>query len=94
MTSRPSKKIKRSLLSMGFIENHTHHIKLQYISLSGEPTQAKTFLSHGSKDYGDKLLYEISKQLYLTKKELLLLIDGNMSRKEYENILRIKGIIE
>jgi len=82
------------LLSIGFIENHTHHIKLQYISLSGEPTQVKTFLSHGSKDYGDKLLYEISKQLYLTKKELLLLIDGNMSRKEYENILRIKGIIE
>jgi len=94
LTSRPSNKIKRSLLSIGFIENHTHHIKLQYISLSGEPTQVKTFLSHGSKDYGDKLLYEISKQLYLTKKELLLLIDGNMSRKEYENILRIKGIIE
>jgi hypothetical protein len=79
---------------MGFIENPTHHIKLQYISLSGEPTHAKTFLSHGSKDYGDKLLYEISKQLYLNKKELLRLIDGKMPREEYEHILRVKGIIE
>jgi hypothetical protein len=32
-------------------------------------------------------------QLYLTKKELLRLIDGEMSREEYETILRKKGII-
>ena len=94
MTSRPSKKIKRTLLSLGFTEINTHHIKLQYISISGATTQAKTFLSHSSKDYGDKLLYEMAKQLYLSKNDLLRLIDGNMTREEYEQILRIKGIVE
>lgn len=61
MTSRPSKKIKVELIALGFSEHNTHHIKLQYITVSGDTTQAKTYISHGSKDYGDKLLHEISK---------------------------------
>jgi hypothetical protein len=45
------------------------------------------------KDYGNDLLAKMSKQLYLKKMELLSLIDGEMTREEYENILRVKGII-
>lgn len=93
MTSRPSKKIKAALIALGFSEHNTHHIKLQYIAISGDTTQAKTYISHGFKDYGDKLLHEISKQLYLNKNELLRLIDGDMCREEYEHILKVKGII-
>ena len=93
MTSRPSKKIKRSLNSIGFSEEKTHHKRFRYTSISGDPTPAKTFLSHGSKDYGDDLLLKMAHQLYLTKRELLRLIDGEMSREEYESILEKKGIV-
>jgi hypothetical protein len=72
LTSRPSKKIGRSLLKLGFTESNTHHKYLTYI-LDGKEI-LETRLSHGDKDYGDKLLALMSHQLYLSKKELLLLI--------------------
>jgi len=53
----------------------------------------KTFISHGSKDYGDELLSKLADQLKLSKKELLNFIDGEMTQEEYEDILRVKGII-
>jgi hypothetical protein len=81
------------LNSIGFFEEDTHHKRFRYTSISGVPTSAKTFLSHGSKDYGDDLLLKMAHQLYLTKKELLRLIDGDMTREEYENILKIKGVL-
>jgi len=81
------------LSSLGFLQEDTHHKKFKYTSVSGEPTPAKTYLSHGSKDYGDELLSKIAHQLFLTKQELLRLIDGKMNREEYEDILRLKGIL-
>jgi len=45
-------------------------------------------------DYGDALLSKMSKQLKLNKQELLDLLDGKMTRKEYEEILQTKGFIK
>ena len=81
----------RSLKKLGFIENNTHHKYLIYI-LNGQEI-LETRLSHGSKDYDDKLLSLMSHQLYLTKKELLRLIYGKMTKNEYNNILKMKGVI-
>jgi predicted RNA binding protein YcfA (HicA-like mRNA interferase family) len=67
VTSRPSKKIERALKKNGFVEILTHHKRFKYISLSGKPTDSRTFLSHGSKDYGDRLLSDLAKQLFLSK---------------------------
>jgi hypothetical protein len=57
-------------------------------------TGIRTYISHGSKDYGDALLSKISEQVKLTKQEFLNLIDGKMTRKEYEDILRTRGFIK
>jgi hypothetical protein len=57
-------------------------------------TDVKTFISHGSKDYGNELLSDLADQLELTKKELLRFVDGKMTQEEYEHILRVKGVIE
>ena len=94
MTSRPSKKIERACIKIGFsLDVSKHHRVLTYNGKDKRETLAYTYLSHGNKDYGDKLLSEVAHQLYLTKKELIRLIDGELSREEYENILKIKGII-
>ena len=93
LTVRHSKKIERALKKNGFIRFTTHHDRYFYISLLGEDTDVKTYLSHGSKDYGDQLLFKLSQQMHLTKKELLKFIDGEMTQEEYEEILRVKGII-
>lgn len=61
--------------------------------MAGEKTLVRTFVSHGTKDYGDALLLKLTKQLKLTKKELLRFIDGEMTQEEYEEILKAKGIL-
>jgi hypothetical protein len=94
LTSRPSKKIERACLKLGFkLDVSRHHRILTFQKVKKRDTLAYTYLSHGNKDYGDRLLSEVANQLYLSKKELLRFIDGEMTREEYENILRIKGII-
>jgi predicted RNA binding protein YcfA (HicA-like mRNA interferase family) len=93
LTARRSKKIEKALKKNGFIKLTTHHNRYFYRTLSGVKAPIKTFISHGSKDYGDQLLSDIAVQLNLTKKELLSLIDGEMTREEYEAILRVKGVI-
>lgn len=77
LTVRHNKKIERALKKKRIYED----------------TDVKTYLSHGSKDYGDQLLFKLSQQMHLTKKELLKFIDGEMSQEEYEEILKIKGIL-
>lgn len=93
MTAKLSKQIERALKHNGFRKNTTHHNQYRYYLLNGEKGPVKTFISHGSKDYGDDLLSKLADQLKLTKKELLRFIDGEMDQKEYESILRKKGII-
>lgn len=90
MTSRLSKQIEKSLKRLGFDCTNTHH-KIYTIQIKG--MIIRTRLSHGVKDYGNDLLAQMSKQLYLKKMELLRLIDGNMTLEEYETILRSKWII-
>ena len=93
MTVRHSKKIEKSLKKNGFVKLTTHHNRYFYKKISGGDTLIHTFISHGSKDYGDKLLSALADQLKLSKKELLRFIDGEMTQEEYEKILKIKGII-
>ena len=78
MTVRHNKKIERALKKNGFIRFTTHHDRYFYITLSGEDSDVKTYLSHGSKDYGDQLLFNLSQQMHLTKKDLLKFIDGEI----------------
>ena len=93
MTARHSKQIVRTLKKNGFVVSEKHHHYYRYITLAGETVDIKTYVSHGVKDYGNQLLSDMAKQLKLTKQELLELIDGEMSREEYEGILKVKGII-
>ena len=96
MTARHSKIIIRSLKKFGFVklEEKNHHQYYVYVTLAGKVLRVRTYISHGNKDYGDDLLSKVADQIKLTKKELLNLIDGNMTRKEYEDILRSKGFIK
>lgn len=86
--------IAKALLRNGFIEHPSHHKQYTYYTLVGKKTKINTYISHGNKDYGDYLLKEVARQIKLTNKDLLRFIDGDMTREEYEGILRIKGIIE
>jgi hypothetical protein len=85
--------VQGALKKNGFVKLVTHHNRYFYQKINGGDTLIHTFISHGSKDYGDGLLSSLADQLKLSKKELLRFIDGNMTQEEYEKILKIKGII-
>ncbi|MEA1884107.1 MAG: hypothetical protein U9N62_06270 [Thermotogota bacterium] len=93
LTVRLNKQIEKALERNGFVKLATHHQRYFYYTLAGEKTLVRTFVSHGTKDYGDALLLKLTKQLKLTKKELLRFIDGEMTQAEYEEILKAKGIL-
>ena len=94
MTSYSSKKISTSLKKKGFSEVEDRADKKYYLTLDGKKVGIHTFVSHGTKEYGEALIGEIKKQLRLTKKEFMDLIDCPMTKEKYLRTLISKGHIE
>lgn len=97
MVAWHSKEIARKLKKIGFVQlkKKKHHVYYTYQTQAGEILyQVETYLSHAGKDYGIKLLSEMAVQLKVTKQELLRLLEGHMTRDEYEEILRTKGYMD
>lgn len=92
MVGRSTREIERALLRKGFAFRDNHHRFLHFLH-HGEPTGLRTHLSHGVDEYGASLLAKVSKQLYLSKAELLRLIDCEMSGEEYAALLAERGIL-
>lgn len=76
------------------ITERSHHFFV-YRTFSGKLTDVHTMISHGSsyKSLGDELLSKMAKQCRLAKKDFLDLINCPLSREQYEEKLREKGII-
>jgi len=88
---RKGRDIDVGLCGAGFIrEVDGDHIR--YV-LTGTDVQTK--ISHGMKghDVGRELVGLMARQLHLTKRQFLALIDGEMSEDECREILRNGGII-
>ncbi|MCB1218019.1 hypothetical protein KDL44_11540 [bacterium] len=87
-----TRNIKRALLKNGFRLRHSHHMEFQ-LFVDNKPGKIHTFLSHGLQEYGDPLLAAMSRQLHLSKQELLDFIDCSMSGTDYLLLLRERGHI-
>jgi hypothetical protein len=93
MIARSARSIERALLRKGFRFVESHHRYLIFFS-EGLQQEIRTKISRGTNDYGDELLAQVSKQLFLNKKELLELIDCRMSGDDYATLMRERGVIE
>jgi hypothetical protein len=94
MTAYSSKKISASLVKKGFLEIEDRADKKYYLTLDGKKVGIHTFVSHGTKEYGERLIGEMKKQLRLSKKEFIDLIDCPMTKEDYIQLLIKKGYIE
>ena len=92
MVARSTRQIRKALLKKGFVEQQSHHLQFHFVQ-NGRVTEIYTFLSHGSKDYGDILLAKMSHQLHLSKQELLQFIDCQLSGEGYIALMRERGRI-
>ena len=84
--------IRTALIRKGFKEKSNDH-KFYFFYFKDKKQPIFTKLSHGTKykTYSNELLSKISKQLRLTKKELLKLIDCDICEADYIKLLVERG---
>ncbi len=89
--SRARKDVEAGLLAKGFQCREGDHSYFIYYDTAGKKTIAKTKTSHSGKDLDDSLLALMAKQIKLTKKQFLELVDCPLSREAYQQILTKNG---
>lgn len=92
MSTRKVREIRQSLLAKGFHQQQSHH-EMYWFEVDGKRTSVRTRLSHGAKEYDDRLLALMSRQLHLTRKEFERLVDCPMTGEEYRGLLIQRGAI-
>ena len=95
MANRERRKIRKNLKEKGFVMTEGGNHEVYTFEFEGQRTDAVTIISRGSgyKNYGSKLLSDMSHQLFPTKNQLLSLIDCPMEQPDYERILINRGVI-
>jgi hypothetical protein len=81
-----------SLTSKGFIEQNTHH-RMLWLVVAGRKTPIHTWISHNQRRIDDWLMSQMSKQLHLTKKQFIALVDCTLSEEEYVRMMRVGGFL-
>ena len=93
--TRDKSEVESSLLKKGFHATHagSDHNWFIYVSTNGKKAiGARTKTSHGRGfDLDDYLLSQMARQVSLTKKQFLELVDCPLSREAYEQILKAAG---
>ncbi len=84
MASRKTREIITGLIKKGFQRRDGNHVYLHYYDVTGKKTKICTKVSHGSKEYGNKILSLMAYQIGLSLEDFLNLIDCPMTQEEYE----------
>jgi hypothetical protein len=90
--TKSAKDIAAGLLKKGFVARESDHTFYQ-LSVDGRKTVINTKISHGEKEIGDPLLGIMARQLRLSKRSFLELVDCPLSLLEYIRLLRENGHI-
>ncbi len=88
MAVRSKRNVESALLKKGFQRDHGDHVWFIYYTQNGKKTTVRTKTSHGkTKDLGDSLLKEMSRQVPVSKSHFLDLVDGPLSQAAYQKLL-------
>jgi len=90
---RGAREVIAGLLKKGFVRRENDHTFLHYFA-NGKKTPIFTKISHGEKEVGDPLLNIMARQLRISRRELLDLIDCPLSEENYAKGLRTAGHID
>jgi hypothetical protein len=90
VVSFKGKDIGNALSRKGFHANPDSHHVLYVYYLDNGKTAARTFVSHGNKEYSDILLSRMKNQLGLTKEQLHDLIKCPLTKDQLRDIYNKK----
>jgi len=93
---RSGRNIDSALVKKGFLRfQDSDHVRYRFFGPDNANPVARTKMSHGvvGDTIGAKLISEMARQLHLTKKQFLDLIDCTVSEEDYRTILREQGML-
>ena len=82
--TRKQKAVEAALLQKGFAQHDTDHSYFVYYTKEGKKTRAKTKTSHGKRELDNFLLGAMAKQVKLSKRDFIDLVDCPLDRDGYE----------
>jgi hypothetical protein len=82
-----------TLQRKGFVPANGDHTVL-FLHVNGKRSSVRTKVSHGSGEYGDNLLKQVARQLWLSNSELDQLFDCPLTAERYIEILLEKCILK
>jgi predicted RNA binding protein YcfA (HicA-like mRNA interferase family) len=86
--------VEAALTKKGFQETEGDHHFFVYQTKKGKKSLARTKTSHSMKDISDDLLSQMAKQCKVSKRQFLDLIDCDIERDGYENLLSKAGHVD
>lgn len=92
MNPRKKGDVEKALRRKGFRSRESHHTFWSYYSTEGKRTEIFTKVSHGHSEISPDNLRKMAKQCFLTNSEFVDLMQCPLSREQYEEILRQKGL--
>ncbi|MBR1368244.1 hypothetical protein RJ53_01535 [Methanocalculus chunghsingensis] len=90
--SRKNHIIIARLKKKGFSTEMSKHIKLTF-QHNGCDTQIRTWVSHGKKEIGDRLLSLMAEQLHLSKQQFMETIDCTIDEADLNSIYSGKDLL-
>ncbi|HIJ05916.1 MAG: Uncharacterized protein XD88_2024 [Methanocalculus sp. 52_23] len=90
--SRKNHTIVARLKKKGFTSEMSKHIKLTF-QHNGCDTQIRTWVSHGKKEIGDRLLSLMAEQLHLSKQQFMETIDCTIDEADLNSIYSGKDLL-
>lgn len=93
MSSYPARRIASALESKGFTGDETHH-RMFWLVVEGRRRGIRTYVSHSIREYGDRLLSAVARQMKLRRSELDAFVQCSMSGEEYVDLLRQRGHLQ
>ena len=91
---KSKREVEAGLTGKGFVRRPGDHNFFVYFTLDGQQTNITTKTSHGGrgKDIQDGLLAAMGRQCRLSRKEFIDLVDCPLSRTEFEELLKTRGL--
>jgi len=90
---RGEREVGAGLLKKGFLARENDHT-FYHLYVAGKKTPVYTKISHGEREIGEKLLGMMARQVGLSKRDFLDLIDCPLTFDEYLELLRAASKIE
>ena len=89
MTTRDRRKVHSALTRKGFKRDETHHHRFIHCTVDGQATGIRTHTSHSPrhKNLGNSLLKNMATQCGLSKANFLRLVDCDLTREGYEQLI-------